>query len=413
MNRHRFWNHVASMMAGLSLLTGCMAEPPRPTGTQRAPNISYRLESGATVIAPSQPGEVMADNVLPGQRAVRVGLLLPLTGKNAELGRALQDAATLSLFDKYARLPLGQQAVRVELLPKDTGDTPEQARRAMDEALADGAQFVIGPLFADATAASASQAKAHNIAILSLSNDRAQANAGTYMFGFSPAEQTQRVVNYALQNGRQRVAALVPSSALGEVVLASTRETLEKQGLKLVAQAKYLPQGSGMDATLNSLVPPGQAPRFDTIIIPEGGPALDTILRGLSARGVNPQNVKFLGTGLWDDADLLRRVNLDTAWFASSPPQLTAKFQSRFMTTYNYDPPRIASLSYDAVALAVTVATSGRAFDVPTLANPVGFAGPANGIFRLRANGVTQRGLAVMEVQGSNLKVIASAPESF
>jgi hypothetical protein len=123
--------------------------------------------------------------------------------------------------------------------------------------------------------------------------------------------------------------------------------------------------------------------------------------------------VKFLGTGLWDDTDLLRRVNLESAWFASSPPELTDAFETRFRETYHYPPPRIASLTYDAVALAVTLATSGRSFDIPTLTNPSGFAGPANGIFRLRANGITQRGLAVMEVHGAELTVISPAPRSF
>jgi branched-chain amino acid transport system substrate-binding protein len=155
------------------------------------------------------------------------------------------------------------------------------------------------------------------------------------------------------------------------------------------------------------------ASNFDAILIPEGGATLDTILRGLNSRGVKPSNVKFLGTGLWDDAELLRRVNLESAWVASSPPELTSQFDARFRETYKYAPPRIASLTYDAVALTVTLATSGRAFDTPTLTNAGGFAGPANGIFRLRANGQVQRGLAVMQVYGGSLKVVSPAPSSF
>ncbi len=416
MMRYRFSKTIAATLIAALLVSSCMAPPPRGSRTQRAPQISSDLAPGSsTTITPydnltANAGE---DAAIANQKVVKVALLLPLTGRSAELGRALQDAATVSLFDKYARLSVSAQTVRVELLPKDTGDTPDQAARAMSEAVEAGAQFAIGPLFADATSAAAPIARAKNISVLSLSNTRTQASPGTYMFGFSPAEQTERVVSYAIASGKIKIAVLAPNSGLGDAVIATARETAQKQGVKLVAEARYMLQGAGMDTALNQLVPAGKKPAFDAILIPEGGAALDTIMRGLSARGVKPSTVKFLGTGLWDDADLLRRVNLDSAWFASSPPELTSQFEQRFLATYKYAPPRIASLSYDAVALAVTLATSGRSFDATTLAAPAGFAGPANGIFRLRANGITQRGLAVMEVQGGNRKVISPAPTGF
>jgi ABC-type branched-subunit amino acid transport system substrate-binding protein len=201
-------------------------------------------------------------------------------------------------------------------MPKDTGDNSEKALQAMNEALADGAAFIVGPLYGDATAASAPLARAKNINVLSLSNNRTQASAGTYMFGFSPAEQTERVLSYAIQNGKSRIAVLVPSSPLGDTVLASARDILAKQGMQFVVEARYTLQGSGMDTALNQLAKAGEPPKFDAILIPEGGAALDSIMRGLAARGVRPNNVQFLGTGLWDDAELLRRVNLGGAWIA-------------------------------------------------------------------------------------------------
>jgi len=416
MMRYRFSKTIVATLMAAVFLSSCMAPPPRGANTQRAPQMARDLAPGSsTTISPydNMAANAGEDAAIANQKVVKVALLLPLTGRSATLGRALQDAAAVSLFDKYARLSVSAQTVRVELLPKDTGDTPDQAARAMSEAVADGAQFAIGPLFADATSAAAPIARAKNISVLSLSNTRTQASPGTYMFGFSPAEQTERVISYAISNGRAKIAVLAPNSALGDAVTAAARETAQKQGVKLVAEAKYMLQGAGMDTALNNLVPAGKKPTFDAILIPEGGAALDTIMRGLSARGVRPSTVKFLGTGLWDDAELLRRVNLESAWLASSPPELTSQFEKRFLSTYKYAPPRIASLSYDAVALAVTLATSGRAFDATTLAAPAGFAGPANGIFRLRANGITQRGLAVMEVQGGNRKVISPAPTGF
>lgn len=413
MNRHRVWKLSLPCLALALLATACMAPPPRPYEAHRMPAPASGSARQSSMITPYANAGEVDDVTLAGQKVVKVGLLLPLSGRNGELGKALRDAASIALFDKYARLPINQQTIRVELLPKDTGDTPEQAAIAMNAALAEGAEFIIGPLYSDAVAASAPLARAKNISVLSLSNTRTQASPGTYMFGFSPAEQTDRVVTYAIQNGRTRVVALVPNSPLGETVLAAARDAAKHQGISLVAEAKYLSQGSGLEAALGKLMQAGQLPQFDAILIPEGGQALDVIMRGLAAHGIKPGTVKFLGTGLWDDADLLRRVNLESAWVASSPPEMTSQFESRFRSTYNYAPPRVASLAYDAVSLAVTLATSGRALDTVNLTNNAGFSGPANGIFRLRANGITQRGLAVMEVHGGALNVISPAPSGF
>jgi branched-chain amino acid transport system substrate-binding protein len=415
MNRPRIWYPFTALLASAIVLSSCMAPPPRPIGMQRAPNMTQALAPSSTVITPYANSATDAGDAesLANQKVIRVGLLLPLSGRNAALGKALRDAATVSLFDKYARLSIRDQTIRVELLPKDTGDTPEQAAQAAQEAVAEGAAFIIGPLFADDTSAAAPIIRSSNLSLLSFSNTRTQGSPGSYMFGFSPAEQADRIVTYALQNGYSNIAVLAPNSGLGETVIAAARIATERHGSKLTVEATYLSQGAGMDAALNRIAIAGQPLKFDAILIPEGGGTLDTILRGLSARGVKPSTVKFLGTGLWDDPDLLRRVNLDTAWFASSSPQLTERFETRFKATYNYDPPRIASLAYDAVALAVTLATSGRPFDTTTLTSTAGFEGPANGIFRLRADGTTQRGLAVMEVKGSQMKIIEAAPVNF
>jgi ABC-type branched-subunit amino acid transport system substrate-binding protein len=416
-NRHRIWTHIGLLwMTGLALAS-CMA--PEYTRGQssahRAPARGMELAASASIISPYDYGKVTEEQsrAIAAQKVVRVGLLLPLTGRSSDLGRALQDAATVSLFDKYARLSVNQQTVRVELLPKDTGDTPEQAAAAAQAAIRDGAQFIIGPLFADATAAVAPIARAANIQVLSFSNTRTQAGVNTYMFGFSPQEQTERIVSFAITNNRKRIAVLAPSTPLGDTVVTAAREAALKMDVKLITEARYLVQGSGMDTALNTLVPKGQELTFDTLLLPEGGAALDTIMRGLSARGVKPSTVQFIGTGIWDDITLLRRVNLDGAWFASSPPEQTTQFELRFRSTYNYTPPRIASLAYDAVALTVTLATSGRPFDAVTLTNTSGFAGPANGIFRLRGNGIVQRGLAVMKVEGASPRMIAPPPKGF
>ncbi len=420
MKRHSIRATLA--LALLATLVGCAPvqqqpqAPYQPTGIHRAPSgdVVSMTPTREGVIAPPDTAQTpTGPQPVTVSRTVRVGLLLPLTGRSSSLGKQMQDAATVALFDKYARLSSAQQEVRVELLPKDTGDTVEQARTAMKGALDDGVELVIGPVFGPATEAAAPLAQAKNVPVISFTNNNALAASGVYAFGFLPQEQAERVVNYALKAGKTRIAALVPDSPSGEVVLKAAQDAMAANGKTLVVEAKYPAQGVGIERALNTLLPPGAPVAFDTLLLPEGGPALSTILRALRARGVSQENVQLMGTGFWDNPSLLRSVALDGAWLASSPPQSTALFEQRFSATYNYAPTRTSSLAYDAVALAVTLATSNRPFDVPSMTQSSGYTGPANGIFRLRGNGTVQRGLAVLQVQGSNMLVIDPAPAGF
>lgn len=422
MKCHRFRMPTLGALIVLGLLAACQQPAPMapqpPRGIHAAPNrgpVSLTPTRDGSIIAVPQDGaqtDPSGAAAMP-TRTVRVGLLLPLTGRSAALGKNLQDAATIALFDKYARLSTAQQHIRVELLPKDTGDTPEQAQQAMKEALDDGAELIIGPLFGNATEAAGPLAQAKSISVVSFTNNASLGRPGVYTFGFLPEEQAARVVGYAVKQGKTRIAALVPEGATGEVVLKGARDALAKTGMALVAEAKYPPQGTGIDTALEKLVPEGTVPNFDALLLPEGGPAISTILRSLASRGVTSQNVQLLGTGFWDEPTLLRRVNLQGAWLASSPPQSTAQFEQRFLATYGYAPQRISSLAYDAVALAVTLATSNREFNAQNLTQSAGYSGPANGVFRLRANGTVERGLAVLRVDGANLVVIEAAPQGF
>ena len=414
---------VAVALALLALAAGCTPKhaaspasaPQAAIEPQRAPMNTHPLAADRSPLASQAPPDTGTEAASP-KKIVKIGLLLPLTGRNAQLGHALQDAATISLFDKYARLSLSQQSIKVQLVVKDTGDSPEFARAAAQDAVNEGVALIIGPIFSDATEVVAPIAAAKNISVLSFSNNRARAATGVYPLGFSPKEQVKRALNYAYAHDKKRIAVLVPRSPLGDQVIEAAHEAAAENEMTLAGEAQYAPQGIGVEPALAALMPgndgTGALP-FDTILLAEGGTAVDTVLRALSTRNINPATVQFIGTGIWDDVNLLRRVNLNGAWFASSSPQTTAQFEARFRANYNYQPPRIASLAYDAVALAVTLAASDRPFTPANLTGDAGFMGPANGVFRLRPTGEVERGLAVIEVQGSSLKVLSPAPTGF
>ncbi len=130
--------------------------------------------------------------------------------------------------------------------------------------------------------------------------------------------------------------------------------------------------------------------------------------------GIDPDTVKFLGTGLWDEAGLGVEPALNGGWYAAPAPERRATFQSRYLALYKQQPPRLATFGYDATALAVALAKAAPdgGYSPETLTNPSGFSGLA-GLFRLNPDGMTQRGLAVLEVQRGVPVVIDPAPADF
>jgi ABC-type branched-subunit amino acid transport system substrate-binding protein len=100
--------------------------------------------------------------------------------------------------------------------------------------------------------------------------------------------------------------------------------------------------------------------------------------------------------------------------YAAPDPAGYASFVQRYRAKFGQDPVRTATLSYDATALvAALVRTQGpQRFSDEVLTNPSGFAG-IDGIFRFKADGTNERGLAVMRVTSSGAQIASPSPRSF
>jgi branched-chain amino acid transport system substrate-binding protein len=359
--------------------------------------------------------------------AIRIGFLAPLSGPNAGLGRALFDAAQLALFD------LGDN--RLVLLPRDTEGNPEKATEAARRVIAEGAQIIVGPLFANEAQAVGAVARERSVKVLSFSTDRSVAGQGVYLLGFTPDQQVERVVAYARTRGLTRFAALVPDSAYGNAVAQAAASAATAAGAQMLRQDRYpvdsgdltptvrrfatglraLPARSLEDPPVDG-VDPNIARPVDGVLLPEGGARLRALAPLLPFFDIDPRAVRFLGTGLWDDASLSTEPALVGGWYAGPAPDGFAEFSRRFEQGFARRPPRLASLAYDATALVGILARrtdTATPFDDAGLTNPDGFAG-YDGIFRFRTDGLVQRGLAVLEIQRrGGSRVIDPAPASF
>jgi ABC-type branched-subunit amino acid transport system substrate-binding protein len=346
-----------------------------------------------------------APTPVPVAGQVRIALLLPLKHPSKEtraVAQAMQDAAQMAMFDMGARSMM--------LMPRDTGPTPETAAAAAADAIAKGAEIILGPLLANDVRAVAPIARAKNIPVVAFSTDRTVAGDGVFLLSFLPEQEVSRVISYAVSKGHGKFVALVPETPYGKRVEEAFRMTVAQSGREVVAVQTYAPNPQALEPAVKAVAKMG----FDTIFLPEGGTMLRSLGPILAVNKVESRKVKFIGTGLWDDPAVSSEPSLQGGWFAVPPREQRTNFITRYQQLYGSKPPRIASLAYDAIALSATLASGapGRRYTRATIADPNGFSG-IDGIFRFRTDGMTERGLAVMEVTESGQTVISPASNTF
>ena len=355
----------------------------------------------------NQVSPVEVTNV-PG--GARIALLLPLTanGGAAEIARSLKEAGELAVFEA------GQAGI--VLTTKDTLGTPAGAQQAAQAAIQEGAELIIGPLFSSSVKAVAPVAQAANVPVIAFSTDKNVATQGIYLLSFLPEQEVERVVDYAVTSGRRNFGVLVPRSPYGAVVEKAIVAAAKKRRARVVAIQRYARNEQALQGPTRAMAKTvlDQSKKVQALLIGEGGNLLRSIGAVLAQEGVNGETVKMLGTGLWDEAGVNSISAIVGGWYAGPPPSAKAQFAQRFRNAYGREPPRLASLAYDAVSLSIALSRlpQGERFTVNNLTNPEGFAG-VDGLFRFRANGLNDRGLAVMEVTGNGSTEVSTAPPSF
>src|SRR5581483_9819871 len=314
----------------------------------------------ASPTAPPAPGP----GAQIGQGQVRVGLILPLSGPSgAGVGTSLKNAAEMALSDF--------KNPDLQLLVKDDGGTPQGAQAGAQAAINEGAEIVLGPLFAQSVRAVSQVTRPRNIPVIAFSTDSSVASQGVYLLSFLPESDVRRIVEYAASRGKRSFAGLIPDNAYGAVVQAAFQQDVPQHGGRVVVLEKY-PLDPGKIAAPAHAVAQA-ATQIDSVFIPDNADSVVQLVQALGADHVNLKRLQLLGTGVWDD-----------------PRTFSAQYRAR----YGQDPVRAATLSYDAVALvAALVKTQGpQRFSPQVLTNSSGFSGK-DGLFRFRADGTNERGL--------------------
>lgn len=425
-------------------LAACGPEVVPPARTVATPAITTNVSPDA------EPTDMVQAyvNEPSQQEKITIALLLPLSGTEAEIGQALLRAATMALFDAYDP--------RLVLLPIDTKADVIETETATQQAIDAGASVVLGPLLASNVKTAGDMLEGTGIPLIGFSNDSSVAAPGRFIMGFMPELEVKRVIDFAVNQGLVEHAALIPDGRYGARVREAFGDAVSAAGAQVAAIENYPPdpeavfepvkrlsnydlrrkemrdeirflRSLGDDLTDEIAAELSKSEvleevSYDAVLVPEGGELLKTLAPLLPFYEIDPNKIKLLGTGLWNDDSLLREPPLQGAYFAAPVPNAPNAFLARFEETYDNKPPRITTLAYDAMSLIARLAREAppvtetgeiqSRFATNILINETGFAG-IDGLFRFLPDGTVERSLAVLEVSRRGFRVADAAPEAF
>ncbi len=363
-----------------------------------------------------------------------------MTGKNKALGESLFNSAVLSLFENDLN-------DKIELILFDSKDSAIEAKKEFNKIIDQDIKIVIGPVFSSQIEAIANEAIKHEITVISMSNNRKlmnniDENGGVFLSGMMPETQIDKIVSYALSRGKKSFAVMAPNNKYGITVSSLFKKLVKDRNGIFITSEIYSTNGKGIEdaayRTINAFTVPSNMAEgggnklkedftvsnddktfAEVILIPDAGKNLSKIVRLLDKENINERPYQIIGTNQWDDTSTINDPYLVNSWFVAPDNEGFQKFERIYYQSYNKFPPRISSITYDAVLSVIkTVEESGKRnpkiqdFINYKDDNHNGFLG-IDGLFRYVDNGLVQRSLAVLRVGKGKFEVLEKPTEDF
>jgi len=372
--------------------------------------------SGAMVLAACQPVSIggnstggTAGPTIDTSAPVPVALLVPKSHQGAGgVASSLENAARLAMADLTN--------VKIDLRVYDTGGSTEQAAALAQKAVAEGAQIILGPLFADAANAAGVAVASQNVNILSFSNNTTIAGGNVFVLGATFDNTARRLMSFASRQGKTKVVIAHPNNVEGQLGRNAVQNAAAANGIAVASVNSFEFSQPGVVAAVPAIKQAMNSTGADTLMLTSNSAgALPLLAQMLPEAGVTSANAQYMGLGRWDvPAQTLELPGIQNGWFAMPDQSLIQNFKARYTQAYNTAPHQLAGLAYDGIAAigALVEAGNTKALTQGALTQGAGFQGVA-GAFRLRPNGTNERALSIATVRDKQVVIIDPAPTKF
>ncbi len=328
----KLWNRsVAPALAGIGLLALSACEPVAFGGL------------GGPQLNPGEP--------------VPVALLVPRGSGNSGdsiLAQSLENAARLAAADL--------QGAQIDIRVYDTAGNAQIAAQAAQQAVSDGAKIILGPVYAEAANAAGVAVSDQGINVLAFSNNPSIAGGNVFVLGPTFNNTAERLMSYAVSQGRNRVVIVHGNDVAGQTGRAAIQQAAAGRGAQIVGTVDYEVSQSGVSASvprIKSAVEGGGANALFLTATSSG--ALPLFSSVLPEAGIQAGTTQFIGLSRWDiPTQNLSLPGLQGGWFALPDPGRSAAFSSRYQATYGSPPHPIAGLAFDGVAAIGALVAQGN-----------------------------------------------------
>lgn len=372
-----------------------------------------------------------------------IAVLLPTTGTAAAAGREIRNAMELAILQHS----LGQLHVNFY-------DTAPDATTAINTALASDPEIIVGPLFS-ADAQMLRTTKPDYMPAISFTSDANAVGDGVMTVALMPTNSVELIVREMFYDGIQNFIIMAPNTESGKIMAGTAKRAGEIYGPTVSGIFFYNERDNdnlkdtSMHASMfnartaankrartvlsdiltkenltgieksNMYYQLDKISKSDTIgTLPYSavlflGNSDDTKTLGSFLRyyDADSRSVKFYGSALLDGTDIASDYTMIGTKYAALPEQ-NQTFANLYKQTYGNLPSRLATFGYDAANIAMGTVYSTKAPGAYLL-DPSGYAG-MDGIIRLKPNGDSERGLRILQVNGSGTPVVVrNAPENF
>ncbi|MEO0380792.1 MAG: penicillin-binding protein activator [Pseudomonadota bacterium] len=348
---------------------------------------------------------------IDASRPVPVALLVPRGSGQASddlLAQNLENAARLAMR--------GLEGVDIDLRVYGTAGNAQTAANQAAAAINDGAQIIVGPLYAEAANAAGVAANAAGVNVLAFSNNTTIAGGNVFVLGSTFGNTANRLVSYATSQGRSKIVVVHADDVAGQLGRNAISQAIARNGASLAGTVDYPLSQQGLIAAVPRVKAAVDNAGADAVFMtatPAAGLPLLTQL--LPEAGVSPTTTQFIGLTRWDNPrQTLDLPGVQGGWFTLPDPTRSAAFNSQYEAAYGSAPHPLAGLAFDGIAAIGALVSRGNAnaLSRSSLTQGSGFQG-ASGIFRLRGDGTNERGLAVATVRNNQVAIISPAPTGF
>ena len=321
-------------------------------------------------------------NINNFEEIVKIGLLIPLTGKNAFLGKSIYKSAEMALFESKAN--------NVELLPLDSGNSIDTAVYAARNLEKKGVSIIIGPIFSS-QAAAVRNAINRNIPLLSFTNDESIAANDLWAFGFSPRQEIAAIFKEIMNHPIKNLSIIIPNSAYGRIALDNILKESSLLNIKIKNIYKYSISSDNF-SDLGLEIEKAKDSELDALLILAGGKQLREISSRAQFRGISPKDTMYFGISSWNNDKILGEPSLLGGIFIAPEQSSFESFVSRYYKIYGAIPSEISGLSYDILSLCSNGLKTSKNINefIGFLTKPSGFNG-VFGYFSLDVTGKLKR----------------------